>query len=206
MKVQPDLIAQKVAERIRGQAEDHQLVVETDKDKISEDIRAHKSPKLDTRTHSQGSEMIIRDQQACDPKEWTRFGPLTVRSTTGAYGAVFRPPWWLAGLLYAWELHFANSYGDWKTLLRTYSIRPMQSKIFIAAFRGDVGALRKAFALGEASPYDRAEHTGMTMFHVRDHLTFMHKCRRNWIRLIIAIVCICEQRNSPIPDPKCKFI
>jgi hypothetical protein len=118
MKMQPDVIAYKVAERIRPV--EARLVVEIDEDDDCDDSHALENRYSKPDNSMQHSKTVVRDQNMTQQTDWTRFGPLAFRRTIGGYSTSFRPPLWLSGLLYSHELHIAKSYGDWKTILRTY--------------------------------------------------------------------------------------
>lgn len=171
MKAQPDIIAHRVAKQVQVLANSPRLTTfESGLNEFSADISVLENSRSRTEFSTQPLSGASRDQRTLHRKrEWTEISPLTFQSTSGNYSAAFRPPLWLTGLFYAWELNIAKSLGDWKTSLRTYSFRPLDSDIFRFAKQGDVGALQRTFSLGEASPYDRSCLGGMTLLHVSVH-------------------------------------
>ena len=93
-------------------------------------------------------------------------GSIAVQTTSQGVSAQAHPPWWLAGVMYAWSLQLNRSYTGWKMNFRYFPVRPWSHPVFKAAKRDDVASLRDMFASGEASPYD-VSNSGNTLLHVR---------------------------------------
>ncbi|KAK9421723.1 hypothetical protein SUNI508_05324 [Seiridium unicorne] len=175
MQIQPDIVAYKLANQFRNQTDGAQIALEKDQTAVTDDAITS----ADRSTIPQASVGGIRATTPTETTtEWRRLrniGPLAIQSTTGGFKAGFRPPMWLAGLAYAWDLSVVKSYGGWKSHLQTYSIRPTDSEIFNIVKRGDINSLKRVFSMGEASPYDRDGLNGMTLLHyacVADLSTF----------------------------------
>ncbi|KAM0806610.1 hypothetical protein AB5N19_06947 [Seiridium cardinale] len=166
MQIQPDIVAYKVANHVRDHTNGPQIALEKDQNTVTDDTLTSAAPSTISRVPVGALKATTPTETTTEWRSFRKVGPLAIQLTTGGLKARFRPPMWLAGLAYAWELSVVKSYGDWKSHLQTYSLRPRDSEIFSIVRRGDIDRLKRIFTVGEASPYDREGPTGMTLLHV----------------------------------------
>lgn len=92
-------------------------------------------------------------------------GSVVIQSSPQGLSAQVVPPWWLAGLMFAWSVQLNRSYSGWKLQLRSFTVRPWHHPVFKAARTNDVASLQEMFSNKTASPLDVAED-GNTILHV----------------------------------------
>ncbi|KAK8081169.1 hypothetical protein PG997_008987 [Apiospora hydei] len=92
------------------------------------------------------------------------FGTLAIHTGPHEFGAAFRPPLWLAGLVSSFSLHMSIFRSSWDVRFCMYSERPRNDLIFRLVRRGNVKGLRSLFDQRKASPFDRDDR-GWTLLH-----------------------------------------
>lgn len=163
-RVQPDLIAAKVVSLLNSGSSHKELALR-DQDwntgsRHSEDSDPTDSPPRQSRK--------IFKAQVNRIERWKTTSTtkrLALKRTGNNCVVGFRPPLWLAGWMFAWDLNVRRSYAGWDVNLRIYSIRPRGLECFQAVQRGDITQLKKLLITREMTPFDR-DDLGRTLLHV----------------------------------------
>ncbi|KAJ5525723.1 hypothetical protein N7494_012373 [Penicillium frequentans] len=97
------------------------------------------------------------------PTERALQGEISNHSYTSKYSWRLSLPTWLCTK--ALEVYGERLCYGWQWVFRTHNTIPSTSKVFKLAIAGDVEGLQKLFAMGQASPFDRADGYGLTLLH-----------------------------------------
>lgn len=80
------------------------------------------------------------------------------------------PPWITTKAL---ELSRMRAMTGWDWVIRTYNEIPSNAKVFASTFNGDIQSLQELFSSGQASPFDRARGSDMTLPGVSPEVHFI---------------------------------
>ncbi|KAI1323454.1 hypothetical protein F5Y16DRAFT_345603 [Xylariaceae sp. FL0255] len=114
----------------------------------------------------------VKDQQGlhhggCSSQStifWQKlFGFIKFRNSHKGYRVSVDIPSWLSNI--SWELHGSWTMGSWTYTLQSYTRRPWESQVFQIAQYGSSLELKRMFADGIASPYDK-DTNGATLIHM----------------------------------------
>ncbi|KAI1875816.1 uncharacterized protein JN550_002102 [Neoarthrinium moseri] len=160
LKLQPDIIVGRVVAKIDNIASSStQLLKGPERQFEEQDNVDHARCTL---KQTYGTEVIHRRKQNnLQTAPWRKPGVLggfVYERSSNLLDAGFRPPNWLSGISYAWDINLRKSYDGWNFHFRSYSIRPWNSDVFRFASRGNLEVLKGMFASGEASPFDCDEY------------------------------------------------
>ncbi|KAK1726841.1 uncharacterized protein BDZ83DRAFT_750560 [Colletotrichum acutatum] len=79
------------------------------------------------------------------------------------WGLSVQFPAWISRAV--WQIQISWSMtGGWQQSLRSFSVRPRDSDIFVAVGRGNVTSMMAMFSKGDASPLDRDENGGSLLY------------------------------------------
>ncbi|KAI3528911.1 hypothetical protein CSPX01_15908 [Colletotrichum filicis] len=80
------------------------------------------------------------------------------------WGLSVQFPAWISRAV--WQIQISWSMtGGWQQSLRSFSVRPRDSDIFVAVGRGNVTSMMAMFSKGDASPLDRDENGGSLLYY-----------------------------------------
>ncbi|KAI1871865.1 hypothetical protein JX265_005851 [Neoarthrinium moseri] len=167
LKLQPDIIVGRVVAKIDNIASSSNQLLKGPERQFEEQDNVDHARCTLKQTYS--TEVIHRRKQNnLQTAPWRKPGVLggfVYERSSNLLDAGFRPPNWLSGISYAWDINLRKSYDGWNFHFRSYSIRPRNSDVFQFARNGNLEVLKGMFASGEASPFDCDEDGYDVTYH-----------------------------------------
>ncbi|KAH8887900.1 hypothetical protein GQ53DRAFT_272027 [Thozetella sp. PMI_491] len=154
-QLEPDMIADKIAARVKSLAFSAESTTGANE---THTTRPLPDQHASIKTCAQENQAYVyhdkRDGGKKIRKSLSVFGQVTWQTTTQDFALDFQPPTWLTAVVYARALSIAKAYSGWKISLRSYSVRPYHSEVFVATELDNVERLQALFSSGDASPFD----------------------------------------------------
>ncbi|KAI1848151.1 hypothetical protein JX266_005864 [Neoarthrinium moseri] len=170
LKLQPDIIVGRVVAKIDNIASSSNQLLKGPERQFEEQDNVDHARCTLKQTYS--TEVIHRRKQNnLQTAPWRKPGVLggfVYERSSNLLDAGFRPPNWLSGISYAWDINLRKSYDGWNFHFRSYSIRPRNSDVFHFARNGNLEVLKGMFASGEASPFDCDEYGYDVTWHAAE--------------------------------------